>query len=495
MPTTNGYILKSYGDGPADDFKTPEELEAYVRALDCAALGRCVELRLNKPLNAAGRSYILGRCSTESYLIVRPNTNAADAEIACADTHFSQGMQFESCNLRVAGPLTGFQFHRHHGNQQGDSGGLHACRILSTGSGTVTVSGFGGATVEFNDNIWIVDAINGQDIVNNQGNVRCRRNTFIRLNGAVGYPAVNHEYAGADDRDNAFSGCGGRPYRKVSDQARNNFTDTPLAAPSEVVTYLAGPFFEPGTDYKPAENSGLLGAGSQGAISRNDVFANNRGKRPDAGAVQRDPATPLAVGEVVEQKIDGHALHIRVATKNAPSSAQVTLSPVTRGAQSVGPLDLALGDNTAEITIKGIAPGAYSVAVALTNEGGTNPATGASGFEVAGVGGLVYDAPATTPAPVPAPDPVPVPVPTPAPVPAPVPDPAPVPVPEPEPQPAPVPEPIPAPVPEPVPVPVPAPAPAPEPDPQARFKLPLFKAIAGAIAFLETCGYEVTRRK
>jgi hypothetical protein len=67
--------------------------------------------------------------------------------------------------------------------------------------------------------------------------------------------------------------------------------------------------------------------------------------------------------------------------------------------------------------------------------------------------------------------------------------------PAPAPEPIPEPEPVPVPVPVPEPAPTPAPVPAPEPDPQAKFKLPLFKAIAGAIAFLETCGYEVTRKK
>lgn len=81
----------------------------------------------------------------------------------------------------------------------------------------------------------------------------------------------------------------------------------------------------------------------------------------------------------------------------------------------------------------------------------------------------------------------------PAPQPVPIPDPVPVPVPDPVP--TPTPDPVPVPVPDPAPTPIPDPAPTPVPDPQAKYKLPFFKAIAGAIAFLETCGYEVTRKK
>jgi hypothetical protein len=60
--------------------------------------------------------------------------------------------------------------------------------------------------------------------------------------------------------------------------------------------------------------------------------------------------------------------------------------------------------------------------------------------------------------------------------------------------PTPDPAPIPLPDPLPVPDPVPTPAPTPAPDPQAKYKLPFFKAVAGAIAFLETCGYNVTKK-
>jgi hypothetical protein len=75
--------------------------------------------------------------------------------------------------------------------------------------------------------------------------------------------------------------------------------------------------------------------------------------------------------------------------------------------------------------------------------------------------------------------------------------PQPVPTPDPLPNPTPATEPVPTPVPvpDPDPAPQPNPEPAPTPDPQARYKLPFFKAVAGAIAFLETCGYEVTRKK
>jgi hypothetical protein len=70
---------------------------------------------------------------------------------------------------------------------------------------------------------------------------------------------------------------------------------------------------------------------------------------------------------------------------------------------------------------------------------------------------------------------------------------APVLQPVPTPTPDPLPDPVPAPVPAPEPDPIPAPNPAPDVEPP-RLRLPLYKAIAGAIAFLETCGYEVTKK-
>lgn len=83
----------------------------------------------------------------------------------------------------------------------------------------------------------------------------------------------------------------------------------------------------------------------------------------------------------------------------------------------------------------------------------------------------------------------------PTPAPEPLPEPLPVSEPVPAPTPSPDPEPDPTPAPAPAPVPDPAPTPAPEADPTAKFRLPLSKAIVAAIAFLEICGYEVTRKK
>ncbi|SMP72023.1 hypothetical protein [Noviherbaspirillum suwonense] len=93
----------------------------------------------------------------------------------------------------------------------------------------------------------------------------------------------------------------------------------------------------------------------------------------------------------------------------------------------------------------------------------------------------------------PAPEPVPEPVPEPAPQPTPGPTPTPQPVPEPQPQP--VPEPQPDPVPVPAPEPQPDPAPAPDPVPPAKTPMPVGIAIIAAMtAFLETCGYTVTKK-
>lgn len=93
----------------------------------------------------------------------------------------------------------------------------------------------------------------------------------------------------------------------------------------------------------------------------------------------------------------------------------------------------------------------------------------------------------------PAPEPVPTPVPQPTP--DPVPTPQPVPEPQPVPTPTPTPTPDPAPVPDPAPEPQPGPAPAPDPAPPAKTPMPVGMAIiAGMTAFLETCGYTVTKK-
>lgn len=83
----------------------------------------------------------------------------------------------------------------------------------------------------------------------------------------------------------------------------------------------------------------------------------------------------------------------------------------------------------------------------------------------------------------------------PAPEPVPVPTPTPQPTPNPEPTPQPQPEPQSDPVPDPAPEPQPDPAPTPDPTPPVKTPMPVGIAIIAAMtAFLETCGYTVTKK-
>jgi len=248
------------------------------------------------------------------------------------------------------------------------------------------------ATADITDNLIVRDAAVGGRIFDNAWRANFKRNTLVLLPGGTCTEAVYNEYGG-DYKDCAFHGFD-RPFTHsngVSNCYTNKFA---LTAIQGLITDEVNPFFVNAlNDFRPA--AGLIGKGSDDSISVNDNINQNRGPDPDVGAFQLNPAIALPVGTVTDQHLDGQSLVLAMTTTGAPTGGKISLSPtpaiLNNGAQSVGPLDLVLGTNTAGITIDDLEAGAYNITVTLTNDGGTNMVPGTSAFEIAGVGGLVYD--------------------------------------------------------------------------------------------------------
>lgn len=406
-PLLTGYVVKVYGDTDIADFKTPDQLANYIGGLNCVTLASNVMIYLDKNLDAADKYFGPNATNDSYYVTMRPMPGKGfddlepdsapgaigtlGIDVNVANAQFTQGILMEGLRIRTSG---GNGILRHRGTHTGDAGGMRGCRLRHTGTGNAMLCGFGGGSFLVSDCLFEVDGNNSVDIINDQGSVRCQRNSFVRLNAAVGYSAVNHEYSGNYDTDNVFYNCGGSPYRRVSNEAKNNFTNTALTAPNSTVTYLSGPFFESTSNYRPAAGSGLLGVGSRFAISVNDNNGNNRGLLPDVGAFQRTPAIPLPLGAFTSQTLDGQSLTVQVAVSRAPDSASIVLIPANpaNGAQTVGPASLVINGSTASVTVDDIPAGDYlAPSVILVNAGGTNAASGAVPFSIMGIDNLVYD--------------------------------------------------------------------------------------------------------
>lgn len=416
-PVLPGYLVKVFGDGGIADFTTADALANYVANLNCATSATKVMVYLDKNLDAKNKNFNIGGSNNEYFLTMRPmpgksfnelETDDAPGAIGtlgisvdCQDSGFSQGILLQDLrlNITVGGGDVGFGMNRNHGGQAGDSGGMERCRVLNTTGKQTTRGGFGNGTQTFADNLFVVDGDNGFPVLTNHGAQKCVRNTFVRLNAAVGYRGVQHDYGIRGDSDNVFAGCGSTPYNTNDGTVSNNFTDTPLAAAGTAgtagVEYIAAPFFDSAANYRPAAGSGLLGRGSISAESKNDNNGNNRGPDPDPGAFQRVAAIPLPSGTITSQRTDGATRIIEMLTSGDPSAGSVMFLPSDppNGAATVGPVPLVLDNaaDTAYVEVDDIPPGDYKTSITLTNAGGVNSVPGGESFSIMNGGGLTYD--------------------------------------------------------------------------------------------------------
>jgi hypothetical protein len=227
-----------------------------------------------------------------------------------------------------------------------------------------------------------------------------KRITFDRLYGAIGYPAIGGGGTTPDQAvpptDNIFAGCGGAACAIAAGD--HNYTDTAITNGATNLTYVSGGVFTSTSNYRPKAGTAIIGGGSSSAASVNDNNGNNRGTAPDAGAFQLTPALPLVKGTVTTEQVDGQTLTVNCSTVGTVDSSSISLIANGNGANSVGPLAMTLGTNTASIVIDDIVPGDYQVAISFTNAGGVSFAQGAAPFEIMGMSGTIVDPGTTDPA-------------------------------------------------------------------------------------------------
>lgn len=416
-PTLPGYTVKVFGDSGNVDFTTDAQVEAYVKSTDYVALGSKVMIYLAKNLDLRNRNLTPSSLNDDYYPTLRPlpgqsfddlepNTapgaiGTLGVEVLMDNTGIGNGVRIENLRVRASGntDVVKFAFNGlQHGTTRSE-GGFYSCRVIQTGPGRIFEGEYGFFPTYLKDCLVVVDANNTQPIIHSKGRFSTARNTFVRLNGAVGYTAIACDYGSRGDHDNIFKGCGGAPIT-VLDQgsdAENNYTDTPVTGYSGTkMVYVSGAFFESASNYRPAAGSVLIGAGAQLSVSTLDNNGNNRGPDPDVGAFQRTAAPPLARGHVTLQyPVDGQSLKIDMAIFGNPDSGTLSLMPATppNGAQSVGPVPIVFNvdKSAATVEVDNIESGDYIVSVLLQNAGGIASVTGTSPISVMGMGNMVYD--------------------------------------------------------------------------------------------------------
>lgn len=407
-PALAGFIVKTYGNAADDDFKTEQELNAWVNAQDIVALGQNVMIYCAKNFDLTGRQ--LGPANSNDdlrvYMQPWPGTGYKELEpddIAGNVTAVSAGVKIllsGNANLRVGVWLEDFNiiqtagtlYLRRDGWGQGGSNiGLRRSRMLSTSENMPITTGEYANGMILEDLLLVHDSAYNGVLIGSGSGGNMERSTVQRRNGSIGgRVCTGLSFA----RDNVVSGAGGDPIGANS--GSNNYTDTPLSGPNDKMIYSPGQFFESPTNLRPAVGSLMIGAGSFFSISKNDANGNNRGLTPDAGAFQRIPAAPLVVGKVTSQVQDGQSLVFDFSVTNNPTSGRISLVPDVndpQGAEAVGPLPITiLGNGTAHVELDFIPPGKYGIPTAtFTNGGGTSAATGFKSFTLPGFGGLVYD--------------------------------------------------------------------------------------------------------
>lgn len=500
--------VKTFGDDPTHDFHSESDAIAYINALDCATIGS-VLLDCFKNFDLTGKQIGPQNSDANNFVSMRPAPGTSGVQLIVSGW----------AAQRVGIDVTGFVLQLNAGAQLclrrdgwGQGGSicrLRANRIQCSAANAYITTGEYANYGEILDNLVLMDGDCADSVIRSGYSGAAQRNTIVRTGANVGKPGMLQTGYGGFSvcEDNVFSGCGGDPTNGM--KGSHNYSDAAVTASADCgVTYVAGTFFDSDGSYRPAEGSPMVGGASRNAISVSDSAGNNRGLTPDAGALQRTPAVPLAAGQVTKQTVDGQTLRLQLAITGQADSGQVTLTPAAEanGAAGYGPASIPV-DGT-PIALDGVRPGNYlAPTVTLTNKGGISSATGAAPFSIIGVGGLIYDVPAVTPAPQPVPDPTPAPTPEPVPAPAPQPAPDPTPAPSPDPAPAPNPTPTPDPVPVPTPVPEPAPVPTSEPTP-APIPNPTLPPqptpvpgtvnvgtaiVMGMIATLQALGYTVTK--
>lgn len=417
-PTLTGYVLMTLGDKagaqPWADFGSEAEMTAWVNATDCRNLAQPVMIYnyLDRaldfsnvqtgPLGSDGAKYITFKPAPgRAYWELEPDSadgswgTLGDTIEVNAITSWTTGMKFEGWRIHIPASVSGtetWRLRRNGWGQSGSESGMKYCKFLNESTLATFVTGEYGNYTMIEDCILLETnpAMNAK--ISTGGGGEVYRSTVSRTNASSTNPAFE---GFAEIHSCVFSNCGATPYLG-SGNFSDNFTN--LATTSVGCTYVSQTMFETGV--RPAAGTAIIGGGGSYAVSKNDANGNNRGTSPDAGAIQRTPALPLATGTLTKYEVDGASLLVAMNTAGTVDSASISIAAAdtTSGAVSQGPFAMTLGAGTASYDINDIAPGNYTCTVLLTNAGGTNRVSGTSNFSIIGVGGGTVDPGTTTPA-------------------------------------------------------------------------------------------------
>jgi hypothetical protein len=409
-------ITKTFGTGK--DFTTAAALATYVNGLDPVALDQNVRIELFAPLTFPNSIGPVSSDDTRRVLITAPvgasvnalNPNTLDVTATMTGAKLTlpryryglaigPGLDLEDLILDITQDWGDPIFFSGHWAETFDNR-VRRNRILDH-STTTSASFVFGATnnvTDFTDNLVVVEGAAGKVFYQDNLSNVVKRNTFVGRSTALNAMQVAYaQYGGGSILNCAFINCGNNISSTTIPTTNCYSNTTPTVgqiAGITVVTAAGGLVVNEASDFRPSATGGLINTATASANGTNDIEGNNRGTTPDVGAWELSPTIPSPTGTITSAVIsNGTTVTLSGTSANTPTSGVATLTPTVAAYNSgtlQGPLTVTLGSGTFSAVFNNVPVGQYSVAVSLSNTGGTAPATNNAGIvNVVGATGTV----------------------------------------------------------------------------------------------------------
>lgn len=372
-------------------------------AFDCVAAQQSIYVVVDNNMTFTGQTFSVKNSNEDYHAVITPNTGKGHQDLDKTGplNYGTLGVELtlntgNAITLEPGVRLRGFRInitaqgalHAWTGNPAlpGIVPRVEGCKIMANAFGAISNTAYN--TLQVYDNLILRNAPVGGLLADGAWSLDCRRNTWVLQSGGTADGAhsggwgATYDPQGSYIYDNVYwnftngtalgTFFGANNYTNVGSEVSNGNSG------GVMVHLVTGqPFFvDANADYRPS--TALLGKGSTGMISTNDVRGNNRGLAPDMGAAQATPALPLVVPVITSQSFSNGTLLLNGTYTGTAASGTAWMDPVrwTNGVprQSSANFTINSGNNTWTASITGIPREDYRrPEVRMSNSGGIGP--------------------------------------------------------------------------------------------------------------------------
>jgi hypothetical protein len=370
---------------------------------DCVAAQQSFYILIDNNLTFTGQTFRAGNSNEDYHAVIMPSAGKGHQDLDKTGplNYGTLGVeltfpQTSALTLETGVRLRGFRLNSTARNGlnawtgnpwvSGVKPRIEGCKVYSNAWGGISVTAY--VNLELYDNLIMRNAAVGGPLVDGAWSIDARRNTWVLQAGGTADSAhgggwsATYDPQGAYIYDNVYWGFTNGTATGTFFGANNVTNVGPeVVNPNgggTLTRLLTGQYFvDPNSDYRPS--TALIGMGSAGMISTNDVRGNNRGLTPDLGSNQATAAVPLAVPLITTQNFDNNGnLLLNGTYTGTADSGTAWIDPVrwTNGVmrQSATTVTINSTNHTWAATISGIPRENYRRAeVHLVNSGGTGP--------------------------------------------------------------------------------------------------------------------------